>query len=61
MTYGELKKLLKKNGCYLHHQGKRHEIWFSPKTGVEFPVGRHNSQEVRPGTLSKIKTDAGLN
>lgn len=60
MTYGELKKLLKKNGCYLHHQGKRHEMWYSPKTGLQFPVGRHNPEEVKPGTLNKIKTDAGL-
>lgn len=60
MTYGELKRLLKKNGCYLHHDGKKHEIWYSPITGKQFPVGRHNSQEVRPGTLKSIKTDAGL-
>ena len=60
MTYGELKKLLKKNGCYLHHQGKRHEMWYSPTTGLQFPVGRHNSEEVRSGTLNKIKNDAGL-
>ena len=60
MTYGELKRLLKKNGCYLHHQGANHEMWYSPITGNQFPVGRHNKEEVRPGTLSKIKASAGL-
>jgi len=60
MTYGELKKILKKNGCYFHHQGSRHEIWENPKTGRQFPVGRHNAQEVRDGTLKAIKRDSGL-
>jgi predicted RNA binding protein YcfA (HicA-like mRNA interferase family) len=60
MTYGELKRLLKKNGCYFHHQGSRHEMWENPKTGKQFPVGRHDVQEVRDGTLKAIKKDAGL-
>jgi predicted RNA binding protein YcfA (HicA-like mRNA interferase family) len=60
MTYGELKRLLKKNGCCLHHQGSRHEIWESPVTGKLFPVGRHDAKEVQSGTLNAIKRDAGL-
>jgi predicted RNA binding protein YcfA (HicA-like mRNA interferase family) len=60
MTYGELKRLLKKGGCYLHHQGNRHEMRENPKTGKQFPAGRHNAQEVRDGTLKAIKRDAGL-
>ena len=60
MTFGELKRLLKKTGCYLHHQGSRHEIWVNPKTGRRFPVGRHDSKEVCDGTLKSIKSDAGL-
>jgi len=60
MTFGELKRFLKKNGCYFHHQGSRHEIWENPKTGKQFPVGRHDSKEVRSGTLQSIKKDAGL-
>ncbi len=61
MKYSELKKLLKKNGCFLHHNGKRHEIWINPKTGKQFPIGRHNSgQEVAKGTLDSILRDAGL-
>ena len=59
MTYGELKRQLKKVGCYLHHQGTRHEMWENPKTGVQFPVGRHDSKEVPVGTLNSIKTAAG--
>jgi len=60
MTYGELKRLLKKSGCYFHHQGKRHEMWMDPKTGELFPVGRHDKEEVPKGTLNSIKKDAGL-
>lgn len=60
MTYGELKRLLRKKGCYLHHQGSRHEMWENPKTGKQFPVGRHDSKDVYDGTLQSIKRDAGL-
>ncbi|MCL2109571.1 MAG: type II toxin-antitoxin system HicA family toxin [Oscillospiraceae bacterium] len=61
MTYGELKRKLKKGGSYFHHHGKSHEIWESSLTGKQFPVGRHNSQEVRKATLHSILKDAGLN
>ncbi|MCM1335995.1 MAG: type II toxin-antitoxin system HicA family toxin [Bacteroides sp.] len=60
MTFGELKKLLKKNGCRLSRQGSRHEIWYSPITGKQFQLGRHNTEEVATGTLKQIKKDAGL-
>jgi len=51
---------LKKNGCYLHHQGASHEMWENTKTGKQFPVGRHDTQEVPKGTLNSIKDAAGL-
>lgn len=60
MKYSELKKLLKKNGCIFRYEGKRHEMWFSPKTGNEFPVGRHNSQDVAAGTFKAIMKQAGI-
>ncbi len=60
MTYSELKKLLKKNGCQLKREGANHEFWYSPKTNKHFTVGRHNSKEVATGTLKSIKRDAGL-
>lgn len=35
----ELKKILRDAGCYLVRQGKGdHEIWYSPKTDVNFVV-----------------------
>lgn len=60
MTYGELKKQLKKNGCCFLREGGNHEIWYSPITGKQFPIGRHNSEEVRTGTLQNIRKQAGL-
>ena len=36
MNQGELKRLLKKNGCSKLREGKRHEIWFSNATGMKF-------------------------
>jgi hypothetical protein len=60
MTYGELKRVLKKNGNRFHHQGKRHEIWENVETGEQYPVGRHDKKEVRDGTHGTIKRAAGL-
>jgi len=34
-----VKKVLKENGCYFDRQGKGdHEMWYSPITGLKFPV-----------------------
>ena len=52
-TYtGKLKKLLSAAGCECNRQGKGdHEIWFSPISGMHFPVdnkikSRHTANEV---------------
>ena len=60
MTFGELKRLLRKNGCEVIREGKNHEIWYSPITGEQFPVGRHTKEEVPKGTLKSIREAAGL-
>ena len=60
MKYSELKKFLRKNGCRFDHDGGNHEIWYSPKTGGEFPVGRHNSEDCKKGTLASILKQSGL-
>jgi predicted RNA binding protein YcfA (HicA-like mRNA interferase family) len=60
MTYGELKKLLKKNGNCFHHQGNRHEMWENTKTGEIYPVARHDTKEVPKGTLDSILKSAGI-
>ena len=60
MTTAELLKLLKKNGCTFIRNGGRHDIYFSPITGKQFPVGRHNKEEVPNGTLQNILKCSGL-
>ena len=62
MKYSELKRMLRQAGCYeLKRSGRQpHEKWYSPITGKKFPVGRHDHEEVKPGTLDSILTDAGL-
>lgn len=60
LRYSELKRDLRKAGCYMTREGGRHEIWYSPKTEQFFPVGRHDGEEVPPGTLKSIKQAAGL-
>ena len=60
MTTAELLKLLKKLGCTFIRNGGRHDIYFSPITGKQFPVGRHNKEEVPNGTLQNILKCAGL-
>lgn len=60
MRYAELKKQLKNAGCYIIREGANHEIWFSPKTQETFPVGRHDSEDVKTKTLKNILKAAGL-
>ncbi|MCM1489597.1 MAG: type II toxin-antitoxin system HicA family toxin [Muribaculum sp.] len=60
MKYSELVRKLKKAGCYIVRHGKRHDIWKSPLTGDTFEVPRHQTEEVKPGTLNDIKKGAGI-
>lgn len=59
MRVSEMKRKLKKAGCYKIREGK-HEIWYSPDTGEIFPVSRHNKEELPPGTADSILKAAGL-
>ncbi len=60
MRYGELKRKLRKAGCYKDREGWSHEWWYSPKTGEYFPVGRHDGEEAKSGTVNSILKAAGL-
>lgn len=60
MKYSELKKKLRKSGCYKVNEGANHEEWFSPITNKPFQVGRHNSQDVPKGTYHAILKQAGI-
>ena len=60
MKFSELKKILRNHDCYLEKEGAKHERWYSPITGKTFRVGRHNTEDVKKGTLHSILTDAGI-
>ena len=60
MKVSEMKKKLRKAGCYKIREGGNHEIWFSPATDEEFPVSRHNAEELPKGTSNSIMKAAGL-
>jgi len=60
VKYSELKNLLRKSGCYKYTEGAKHENWFSPITNKTFQVGRHNTEDVKKGTLVRIIKDAGI-
>lgn len=61
MKYNELEKKIKKAGCYgTGKQMNGHPIWHSPKTGRDFKMSNHGSEEVATGTLNAILKAAGL-
>ncbi len=59
MKKSELLKLFRKEGIQFIEHGKRHDLYYSPKTGKTFPVPRHKD-EIKVGTLNSILKDAGL-
>jgi predicted RNA binding protein YcfA (HicA-like mRNA interferase family) len=60
VKYSELKRLLKKNGCKKVGEYKGHDKWYSPITKHEFPVSKHDKQEVPTGTMEAIKKQSGI-
>jgi len=54
MKYSELKRRLKKAGCFLLREGARHEIWINPANGKHTQIGRHDAEEVKQKTLRTI-------
>lgn len=60
MKYSEIKRKLKKAGCYPKREGGRHTIWFSPTTANLFPVSRHDKEEANIKTLKSIEKQSGV-
>lgn len=54
MKTSELKRKLRKAGCFRLQQGSRHEIWVNPKTGSRTTIPRHDAQEVKTKTACTI-------
>lgn len=59
MTASELKRLLKKHGCYFVDHGGKHDKWYSPITNKFFRIPRHVA-EIKTGTVEAILKQAGI-
>ena len=60
MKWSELKDVAIEHGYELFRHGKKHDIYIHKTTGLQLPIERHWSQEVRKGLLSKLKKQIGL-
>lgn len=60
MKVTEILKLLRKDGWYLHKNGKKHDLYKHPTKPGQIPIPRHQSQELKKGTEQAILKDAGL-
>ena len=60
MSYGELKRRLRRMGIVLDEQRARHELWLNPATGGRSLIPRHDRQEIPSGMLHAILRDLGI-
>ena len=60
MKYSEIHRKLRKAGCVVENNGKRHPIWRSPLTGQLFETSYHESEEAKIGTLKDIEKRSGV-
>ena len=53
--------MVRANGCYdTGREQAGHPLWHCPKTGKDFQMSHHRSEEVATGTLNAILKAAGL-
>jgi len=60
MTIAEFIRSLKKQGVRFKEHGSRHDVYWNPKTGAIAQIPRHQSQDVKKGTMERILKDLGL-
>ncbi|MDR1973452.1 MAG: type II toxin-antitoxin system HicA family toxin [Bacteroidales bacterium] len=58
MKTEELKRKLRRGGCYFVRQGSNHEVWFSPITNAIFTVPRHT--DTKPNLVKVISKQSGV-
>jgi predicted RNA binding protein YcfA (HicA-like mRNA interferase family) len=60
MNWNEMKRKAIEHGFVFDGHGKKHDIYYNPKTGRTILIERHWSQEVRKGLMYKLKKDIGF-
>lgn len=61
MKYSEIKRKLKRAGCYCKREGANHEIWYSPATDRMFPVPDTILRRQKKKQKSQSNNNRGLN
>jgi len=60
MTIAEFIRAIKKQGIRFKEHGSRHDVYWNPGTGATAQIPRHQSQDIKKGTMEKILKDLGL-
>ena len=60
MRIGEFKAEMIASGCRFDHEGGDHEIWYSSITNQNFPVPRHDSQEMGKYLENRLRKLSGV-
>lgn len=60
MKWSEVKRRIKKYGCYKYIEGGNHEKWKSPITGKITELSRHDSQDAKPKTVAAVFKAMGV-
>ena len=62
MKVSELRRMLEKNGWYIHRNGANHDMYRHSERPTEpsIPVSRHMTEELKKGTEISILKKAGL-
>ena len=60
MTIAEFIRSIKKQGIRFKEHGSRHDVYWNPRTGATAQIPRHQSQEIKKGTMEMILKDLGL-
>jgi len=61
MKWNELVRIAMQNGWSLYRHGKRHDIYRKPGREDEMQVGRHGSEEIKPGLMRKLLKQIEVN
>jgi len=61
LNHRELTRKLRRLGCAFDRQAKGdHEIWINPSTRQRTTIPDWGSEDLKPGTVSKILRDLGI-
>ena len=58
MKWSQLRRIAERNGWYLYRRGGSHDIYMHKNK--DYPIERHDSQEVRTGLYYKLKKQIGF-